>query len=129
MRMTTCVACGRLVSPGPRCPDCARRYRRTYDESRPLHHKVYATAAWRRISRAVRENAVRCHWCLRPLTFETAVADHVVPVWQAPDRALDPDGIVAACVGCNTRRGRHARQPVTYRQPTFDEAIAREKRR
>ena len=52
---------------------------------------------------------MRCHWCLKPTL--RLVADHVIPLDQRPDLALDRSNLVASCVPCNTRRGRNARLP------------------
>jgi 5-methylcytosine-specific restriction endonuclease McrA len=107
--MTTCLDCGTLVSPGPRCYRCRLVRGRQYDAARPDHHRLYRTAEWRRLSAEVRASATRCHWCLKPTT--RLIADHVVPIEQRPDLALSPDNVVAACFACNTRRGRNAKQP------------------
>jgi hypothetical protein len=123
--MTTCLGCGRLVSPGPRCPDCLSRQRRTYDQTRPAHHAIYRTAGWRRLSAAVRAAATRCHWCGK--WTQRLVADHIVPVGQRPDLALEPSNVVASCVGCNVRRGYNLRHP-THHQLTVDELVARQRR-
>jgi 5-methylcytosine-specific restriction endonuclease McrA len=98
-----------LVSPGPRCPACQRVWTRLYDRTRPAHHALYATAAWKRLSAEVRASANRCHWCLKPT--RRLVADHVIPLDQRPDLALERSNLVAACVPCNTRRGRNAKLP------------------
>jgi 5-methylcytosine-specific restriction endonuclease McrA len=102
-------ACGQLVSPGPRCTSCQRAHDRLYAESRPAHHALYATAEWRRLSAEVRASATRCTWCLRPT--RKLVADHVVPLDQRPDLALDRSNLTPSCVPCNTRRGRNAKLP------------------
>lgn len=108
-RLVACVGCGQLVSPGPRCYTCRRAWVREYDAQRPARHALYHTAEWRRLSAEVRASARRCHWCLRPT--RRLVADHVIPIEQRPDLALDRENLVPACVGCNTRRGRNARLP------------------
>jgi 5-methylcytosine-specific restriction endonuclease McrA len=55
------------------------------------------------------------------------LADHVIPVEERPDLALERSNLVASCYGCNTRRGRNLK-PVRWRQVTVDEAIARRTR-
>jgi 5-methylcytosine-specific restriction endonuclease McrA len=107
--LMACRGCGLLVSPGPRCSACRKAWRAEYDRARPLHHAVYRTADWRRLSAEVRAGARRCHWCLKPTTW--LVADHVIPLDQRPDLALDPENLVAACFACNTRRGRNSQLP------------------
>ncbi len=108
-RLARCIGCGQLVSPGPKCYACRRAAERQYDSARPEHHALYRTAAWRRLSAETRAGASRCHWCLKPTT--RLVADHVIPLDQRPDLALEPSNVVASCVGCNTKRGRNARLP------------------
>jgi 5-methylcytosine-specific restriction endonuclease McrA len=121
MRYAVCLGCGKLCAPGPRCPDCKRARDRLYDAARPAHHAVYATAEWRRLSAAVRAGATRCHWCGKRTT--RLVGDHVIPVEERPELALEPSNVVPSCYGCNTRRGRNLK-PARYRQPTFDELMA-----
>lgn len=108
-RLARCLGCGLLVSPGPRCSACQRAWTQTYDRTRPAHHALYATAAWKRLSAEVRAGANRCHWCLKPT--RRLVADHVIPLEERPDLALDRGNLVASCVPCNTRRGRNAKLP------------------
>jgi 5-methylcytosine-specific restriction endonuclease McrA len=110
-RFRECIVCGRLLlgQAGPRCAECRRDWRRRYDEARPEHHRLYASPEWRRLSAEVRASAVRCHWCLKPT--RRLVADHVMPLDQRPDLALERSNLVAACVPCNTRRGRNAKLP------------------
>jgi 5-methylcytosine-specific restriction endonuclease McrA len=110
-RLRPCLGCGQLVAPGPRCSRCRRQWRRQYDQFRPAHHAVYSTAAWRRLSAEVRGSATRCHWCLKPEPMRRLVADHVIPLEQRPDLALERSNLVPSCVPCNTRRGRNARLP------------------
>lgn len=108
-RLQACKGCGMLVAPGPRCYACQRSRDRLYDQARPAHHALYSTAEWRRLSAEVRAGATRCHWCLKPT--RRLVADHVIPLDQRPDLALDRANLVASCVPCNTRRGRNAKLP------------------
>jgi 5-methylcytosine-specific restriction endonuclease McrA len=109
MSLVACRDCGTLVSPGPRCYQCQRTRDRLYDQARPAHHALYQTAEWRRLSAEVRADATRCHWCLKPTP--RLVADHVQPLDQRPDLALDRANLVASCVPCNTSRGRNAKLP------------------
>lgn len=109
MTLTSCRGCGKLVSPGPRCSACQRRWDEQYNATRPEFHTLYQTSAWKRLSAEVRADATRCHWCLKPT--RRLIADHVIPLEQRPDLALVRSNLVAACFGCNTRRGRNARLP------------------
>jgi 5-methylcytosine-specific restriction endonuclease McrA len=110
-RGRACVVCGALLfgGSGARCAECRRDWRRRYDEARPEHHRFYASLEWRHLAAEVRAAATRCHWCLKPTT--RLVADHVIPLDQRPDLALERSNLVAACLACNTRRGRNARLP------------------
>lgn len=109
MTLQACKGCGQLVSPGPRCSACQRKWDALYDQHRPAHHALYRTWAWRQLAREVTATATRCTWCLKPT--RKLVADHVLPLEQRPDLALDRSNVVPACTGCNTRRGRNARLP------------------
>ncbi|MBA3234963.1 MAG: HNH endonuclease [Chloroflexi bacterium] len=108
-RLSACVGCGILVSPGLRCYACRRQRSQIYNASRPQHHALYATSAWKRLSAEVRAGATRCHWCLKPTT--RLVADHIIPLDERPDLALEQTNLVPSCVPCNTRRGRNAKLP------------------
>lgn len=108
-RLVSCKGCSMLVSPGPRCYACQRARDATYDRTRPEHHALYRTAEWRRLSAEVRAVATRCYHCLKPT--RRLVADHVIPLDQRPELALDRSNLVPSCVPCNTRRGRNAKLP------------------
>lgn len=109
-RLAACLGgCGQLISPGPRCFDCRRKQAETYDRTRPEHHALYRTQEWRRLSAEVRANATRCTYCLKPT--RRLVADHIIPLDQRPDLALERSNLAPCCVPCNTRRARHAKLP------------------
>ena len=48
-------------------------------------------------------------WCLQPT--RRLVADHVSPIDQRPDLALERSDVVPACVACNVRRRRNGKLP------------------
>lgn len=109
-RLAACLDCNAIIGPGmARCYECRRLRSAIYNASRPTHHALYSTAAWRRLSAEVRAGASRCHWCLKPT--RRLAADHVIPLDARPDLALERANLVPACVPCNTRRGRNARLP------------------
>lgn len=59
-------------------------------------------AAWQRLRLVILErDDYRCRWCGR----QAGTVDHVVPLAAGGGR-LDPANLVAACVGCNSRRGQ-----------------------
>ena len=39
------------------------------------------------------------------------MADHVIPIDQRPDLALERSNVVPACVACNVRRRRNGKLP------------------
>ncbi len=108
-RLVSCRGCGLLVSPGPRCSRCQRRWDRQYAATRPEHHALYRTAEWRRLAAEVTAGATRCTWCLKPT--RRLVADHVIPLEERPDLAMDRANLRPSCIPCNTRRGRNAKIP------------------
>jgi 5-methylcytosine-specific restriction endonuclease McrA len=54
-----------------------------------------------------------CHYCQQPATS----IDHVIPVSQAPDQALNPENCVAACKRCNSSKG--SRSAGVFLAPAF----------
>lgn len=125
LRFRLCTVCRAPCSPGPRCDECRRLWTRAYNAARPELHGFYATPAWRKLSAEIRASAPggRCHWCLKPT--RRLVADHIVPLDQRPDLALERSNLVASCIPCNTRRGRNARLPdLTTQAPEHSAAGA-----
>lgn len=99
-----CLTCGRLIEANrSRCMDCQRAEWRRKNRLRPAFERaLYGSAAWKKLASAVVAGASRCAWCGAsgvPLS-----GDHVTPVRAAPDLALEPDNIVAACRSCQERR-------------------------
>jgi 5-methylcytosine-specific restriction endonuclease McrA len=91
------------VSPNTRCPEHQAAYwsrRQKTRDQRPL--RVYASAEWKRLARAVVADAVACHWC--GATNEKLTADHIAPLAFNLDLGLDRDNVVASCRSCQTRR-------------------------
>ena len=113
-RVRLCSVCKAVIldGRGARCDECRRLWTRAYNAARPELHKVYQSPEWRKLSAEVRAGATRCTYCLRPFgPGVRVVADHVLPLDQRPDLALVRSNVVAACTGCNNRRGRNARLP------------------
>lgn len=112
-RLHACLGgCGTLVATvSGRCYDCRRQRQQTYDKTRPEHHAVYRTSAWRKLSAEVRAAESRCRWCLKPIPFGQRIADHIVPLAEAPERAYDRTNLATSCKACNVRRGRWAKVP------------------
>lgn len=110
-RLVVCVVCRSVVADGrgPRCSECRRLWNRAYNAARPELHAFYATPEWRRLSAEVRAGAARCTHCLAPTT--RLIADHVIPLDQRPDLALERSNVVPSCYGCNSRRARNAKRP------------------
>lgn len=102
-----CLDCG-TPTTGSRCPEHTRaKYRERQRTRDPIPVQVYATAAWRRMADAVVAEADACHWCGTPAYVAKLTADHIHPIRERPDLALEPSNVVAACLSCqNRRRGR-----------------------
>src|SRR2546428_3253129 len=66
--------------------------------------------AWRNLSAEVRASAERCFWCGIPLDGQRSIADHVIPVKQRPDLALDRENVRASCIGRSPCRGPRDRK-------------------
>lgn len=121
IRLRLCAVCHGLIldGRGARCAECRRLWSRGYDATRPEHHRVYQSPAWRKLAAEVRASAVRCHWCLK--VTRRLVADHRIPLAERPDLALERSNVVPSCYGCNSRRARGARlMPVDDGWPVLD---------
>lgn len=102
--MRPCLTCRRLIPQGPsRCTECQRAEWRRQNRQRPPHERaIYSSQAWRKLAEAVVAGATRCAWCG---AFGAKLsADHISPIRVAPELALDPVNVVAACRGCQERR-------------------------
>lgn len=53
---------------------------------------------WRR-----REFGHACHWCRRPLEFQSATIEHVIPLHRGGSNRLD--NLALSCAPCNHARG------------------------
>ena len=98
--------CGGLVADGAgsRCPThqaAADAQRREYDRVRsrdPL--RIYSFREWRAFREAVLVARPFCVDCGAPATD----VDHLIPVREAPERALDPSNVAPRCHRDHSRR-------------------------
>lgn len=63
-----------------------------------------ATQAWRRLAKQVAREEPICWLGFEGCTRVSTTGDHVVPVADRPDLALDRANVHGACESCNTRR-------------------------
>lgn len=70
-----------------------------------------ATGKRRTIKRQLLAQRPECHYCHRPLTFEKATLDHVLPRVKFPHLANDAGNVVLACYECNQRKGAKVPAP------------------
>ena len=71
----------------------------------PALRAFYDSAGWKALRRAYRASHPLCETCLTEgRETPTQQIDHVVPVRDAPDRALDETNLRALCVSCHSRR-------------------------
>lgn len=124
--MKACASCGATIpaSLGARCAPCRKaKYRERERIRPPVTRRLYGSAAWHELARAVVAAADACHWCHTSAAVAKLTADHVVRVIDRPDLALEPDNVVAACRSCQERR-KHRPDPRTWqpweRAPRLD---------
>jgi 5-methylcytosine-specific restriction enzyme A len=92
-------SCGALVrdGTGARCPThqaAADAQRRAYDRARAASpFRIYSTPEWRAFRAQILAERPACIDCGRRATD----VDHLTPVREAPDRALDPSNVVSRC--------------------------------
>lgn len=73
--------------------------------SKARYWSVIRSAAWTRLSRAIRRQRTVCERCHADLTTEV---HHKQPVTVAPARALDPTNLMAVCAACHRELHRMA---------------------
>lgn len=73
----------------------------------------YASTALKR--KVLARDLWLCHWCGRPVTMETGVADHLLP-WKlgGPTTLVN---LVASCRPCNRAKGNMTEAEVRERMP------------
>jgi len=120
---TICLDCNRLYTPEKntrtysRCPNCrpaykARQPRGTHNPTptRQLANRFYTSTAWRKARNTARQRDAACTQCG---TTTHLTVHHIIPIKQAPHRALDPDNLTTLCTTCHAhtsnKQRRHAR--------------------
>lgn len=58
---------------------------------------------YRRVRRILVDNGRHCRWCDCALTYETATAEHIIPLARGGTNGLDNMDI--ACAACNSEHG------------------------
>lgn len=56
-----------------------------------------------KLDRYHQETIIGCYWCDRPLLWEEATVDHIVPRWRGG--RSQADNLEITCKRCNDRRG------------------------
>jgi 5-methylcytosine-specific restriction protein A len=98
--------CGALVreGTGSRCPThqaAAEAKRREYDRARSTDaFRIYSTPEWRAFRTQILAQRPACVDCGGAATD----LDHLVPVREAPGRALDPTNVTPRCHRDHSRR-------------------------
>lgn len=76
-----------------------------------MSNPVLHTRAWRRLAQQTIRRQPLCQLRLPGCTQYSTTADHIIPVAQRPDLALNPANTQGACKHCNYSRGR---TPITH---------------
>ncbi|MCV7082205.1 HNH endonuclease [Mycolicibacterium insubricum] len=111
-----CLGCGKLIGSGSRCGPCRPQPKRTAPE-RGYDHR------WRQLSTKQRKASPFCERCGSTQTLE---CDHIIPLAERPDLALEPLNTRVLCRTCNRSRGNRATD--AERKQVLD-AITRRKQR
>ena len=97
-RPCTTPGCPALTSGG-RCGMHRQQADRNYRRSRP-DDSFYHGAAWRRLRRTFLDANPLCINC----GGEANTVDHIVPLRERPDMALEPTNLRPMCAPCHSRR-------------------------
>ena len=117
-QLVICLDCGDMVAPPDRppslCDGCrvkrnARRPSRRPDdgrtpatvERRRQSHRLYGTAAWRRVREAVKARDGECMACG---ALDDLTVDHIIPATVDPSLALELDNLRTLCRRCHGRK-------------------------
>jgi 5-methylcytosine-specific restriction protein A len=113
--------CALVALPGkPRCPAHQRAYYRQDNASRdPALTAFYNSTEWKGFRAAYRAEHPWCQTCEREGRETLAQqVDHLIPVRQRPDLALDEGNVQSLCASCHSRRTRLAeRRGAPWRRP------------
>lgn len=97
------------VDGGSKCERHRQQRQREYDQQRREERPFYWSAAWRRLRALVLRNEPLCRLCYakepRVLAIATEV-DHIKPVKQRPDLALEFDNLQPLCKPCHLQKTR-----------------------
>lgn len=103
-----CLDCGRLTSPGPRCPEHERLYRRRRWGNKPIN-PLYRTPRWRALSASILAEHRRTNgdWCPgyqreAHMTSDLTV-DHIVAMRNG-GAPYDRTNLTVLCRSCNGRK-------------------------
>jgi 5-methylcytosine-specific restriction protein A len=113
------ASCGELVDSGSRCE--AHTIKRTRVQA-SAHQRGY-TSKWRSISAAARRKQP---WCLDCGTTEGLTGDHIIPISEAPELALEALNVAVRCRRHNSQRSN---QCTPEERPGVRDAIAARKAR
>lgn len=64
-----------------------------------------STSAWRKLAKQVAREEPICWLGFEGCTVRSTTGDHVIPVVDRPDLALDRANVHGACSSCNYKRG------------------------
>ncbi len=108
--------CGKVIDFGQSCDACAQKAeqsRKEYDRRRGTANQRGYTYRWQKYSRHFlsRPDNVFCKLQLPGCTNLADCVDHIVPP-DGPDdpRFWDPANHQAACIHCNSKKGRRAQK-------------------
>lgn len=108
MKVTACLRCHVPTTNGSRCMDCAKGRGAFAGFRQSPRQRSYDSAAWRTLSRRVREEWVAEHgwWCpgwRRPAhPARVLTVDHITPLIEG-GAPLDRTNLRVLCQGCHGR--------------------------
>jgi hypothetical protein len=86
----------------------------------PPRSKGRTGRPWRLLAARVRAEEPSCRYCGKELLYDVPIGhpdrgtvDHIIPLDERPDLALDRDNVCGACHACNSAKGN--RTPEQWR--------------